>query len=250
MARILLADDDNGMRTTLAELLSLEGHQVDAVESGDSVLEQFASQTYDLVVLDQRMPGMTGEEVMDALLKVDPSVRIIMMSAYAVDTLKSNALARGVLAFVDKPLELDTFLDIVRESQRAAILVITEDADTADTVALLRELGYRVRSLQSSSEAIHLAEQIRFDVAIIDCDLAPSDGLETYLALKRVSPHSDAIMLAQKTEQARNIGRAAIARTAYAMVEKSEANARLPGILGRLRAQQASGSPRAKPPSP
>ncbi|MEM7405812.1 MAG: response regulator [Pseudomonadota bacterium] len=245
--RVLVADDDEGMRETLAEILTEEGHEVATASDAEEALALCRVNRFDVVLLDQRMPGRSGFEVLDDLRESSPATRIIMMSAYAVDELKRNALTRGVMAFVDKPLNLEMMLDLVRDAGRAAVLVITADVATDALVMLLRQRGYRVRSAATAQEGMRLAAQIAFRIVIIDCELSSSNGLETYLELKAILPSFDAIMLTRDSESDHAIAREAVRRTAYTYVDKPDAETRIPELLGQLVGQQASGSQRMKP---
>jgi DNA-binding NtrC family response regulator len=79
-ARALLIDDEAFVRAMLTDVLQTFGYTVDAEESGESALARFAPGVYDIVITDQRMPGMTGLEVASAIRRVDPAVPVILLT--------------------------------------------------------------------------------------------------------------------------------------------------------------------------
>jgi DNA-binding response OmpR family regulator len=79
MARILVIDDEHSIRVLLAAALSRESHSVVTAADGDEGIEKFRSETFDLVITDIRMPGLTGLEVIGVLRGLQPAIRIIIM---------------------------------------------------------------------------------------------------------------------------------------------------------------------------
>ena len=96
-ARILFVDDDVQVRRTLARLLGLLGYQVDEASSGPQALQLLERESYDLAVLDIRMPGMDGVEVMHRARRICPDLSIIFLTGHAtvesaVEAVKSHAV--------------------------------------------------------------------------------------------------------------------------------------------------------------
>jgi DNA-binding NtrC family response regulator len=246
--RVLIVDDEPNLRTTLAEILEDEGYVVHTAMSGEAAVQLCASQEFDVLIMDMRMPGISGVEVLHKLRENGSKSRVILMSAYAVENVKREALRGGALAFMDKPLDLDGLLDLVRESNHAAVLMISEDPATLKLGRQLKTHGYRVMTADTPRRALELSQKIAFNIVLIDCEMPASSGLDTYLEIKRVAPRSDAIMLTGSDEVNKNVAREAVKHTAYTFVEKPVADSALPDILTQLIGQQLSGE-RAKPDS-
>jgi len=81
--RALLIDDDGLVRAMLTDVLQTFGYVVDADDSGEAALARFAAGLYDVVITDQRMPGMTGLEVAAAIRRSDPSVPVVLLTGGA-----------------------------------------------------------------------------------------------------------------------------------------------------------------------
>ncbi|HBX69715.1 MAG TPA: response regulator, partial [Chloroflexi bacterium] len=80
--KILVVDDEKAARKSLADILRLEGYDVDAAEDGPKALKLLANKNYDLMLLDIRMPGMDGVEVMQRAIEISPDMQIIMLTAH------------------------------------------------------------------------------------------------------------------------------------------------------------------------
>jgi len=102
--RILVIDDEEHIRETMQFALEAVGYPVDTAADGAEGLEKFGSgEAWDLVLLDQRMPGMDGLEVLRHMRERDPSARIAMVTAYGTLELAIDAMRAGAVDFLRKP---------------------------------------------------------------------------------------------------------------------------------------------------
>ena len=101
--KILVVDDEKTARTTLADILRLEGYDVTAVESGGSALSLLSEQEIDLMLLDIRMPGMDGIEVMRKAIEMSPDTQIIMLTAHGSMESAIKSLRYGAHDYLLKP---------------------------------------------------------------------------------------------------------------------------------------------------
>ncbi len=111
----------------------------------------------------------------------------------------------------------------------------------------LREHGYRVTVTPSPHDALELVEQIRFDIILIDYGLPSMNGLDLYLAIKRITPTTVAILMTDLKAEFEQIAKETISQTAYTVLKKPLDLDDLLGLLQRITGQQASGEIR-KPP--
>jgi len=103
--RILVVDDELIVRDSLKEWLGEEGFTVDMAASGSEALEQLAKQAYHLMLLDIKMPGMDGVEVLQKAAESFPNVNVIMMTAYATVETAVEAMKIGALDYLIKPFD-------------------------------------------------------------------------------------------------------------------------------------------------
>lgn len=115
MARILIVDDEDGVRTFLAECLELSGHEVDQAESGERALALINARSFELVITDLRMPGMTGLQLIEQVQVDQPELEFIVLTAFGnVDTAVA-AMKMGAFDFVQKPLSGPTEIRLMAE---------------------------------------------------------------------------------------------------------------------------------------
>ena len=104
--QILIVDDDESIRRMLTAVLGREGFQTVSACDGESGLEFFRSHAPDIVLMDVRMPGISGIEAMSAMLELRPGAAVILMTAYADLDTAVQAIKNGVFDFVIKPFDL------------------------------------------------------------------------------------------------------------------------------------------------
>lgn len=219
--RILVVDDETNMRATLADILSDEGYQIDTAADGLSAVEMCEQQDYDVVLMDVRMPGIDGVEAFRRIRRHDESIRVVMMSAYSMEDLKRAVLDEGAIAFLSKPLDIENVIGLIQDVRETSVLVVESDSGTADQLRdSLKAQSYWAKVTSSPHDALELAEQIHFDIVLIDMQLPMMSGLDLYLALKKVSPGSVAIMVSGAEEQYETLAKEAVRQTAYTIVHK------------------------------
>jgi DNA-binding NtrC family response regulator len=106
-ARILIADDDEVSRQLFAETLEQEGYRVDRAQSGDEALSLLRDELYELLIIDVRMPGITGLEVTRILHEKNSSLPIIVMTAFGSIETAIEAIHEGAFDFISKPMNLE-----------------------------------------------------------------------------------------------------------------------------------------------
>ena len=104
--QILVVDDDESIRRMLALVLTREGFQTITAKDGQEGLALFRSHSPDIVLMDIRMPGLSGIEAMSAMLALRPGAAVILMTAYADLETAVQAIKNGVFDFVIKPFDL------------------------------------------------------------------------------------------------------------------------------------------------
>lgn len=239
--RILVVDDETNMRATLADILSDEGYRIDTAPDGLSAVQMCEQQDYDVVLLDVRMPGIDGVETFRRIHRLNDSVRVVMMSAYSMDDLKRAVLDEGAIAFLSKPLDIENVISLIQDVRETSVLVVEGDTATADALRdSLKQQSFWVKVTSSPHDALELMEQIHFDIVLIDAQLPTMNGLELYLAMKKLSPSSVAIMISSKEEKAIRLAREAVRQTAYTMVHKPLDMENLQGLLTRVIQQRIS----------
>jgi DNA-binding NtrC family response regulator len=103
--RILVVDDELSIRVSLGDLLKRDGYQVEVAESAESALEMLKTQSFDLLVVDIKMPGMDGLEMLERVKEDDPDTTVVMMTAYGSIDSAVHAMQLGAIDYVAKPFD-------------------------------------------------------------------------------------------------------------------------------------------------
>ena len=120
--KILVADDDATLRSGLRELLEEDGHQVVAASDGGEALRLIDRETFDVALLDLRMPKASGLEVLHRLRASQPGAAAVMITGEGTIDAAVEAMKAGAVDFVEKPYEVETLRRTLRavEEERSA----------------------------------------------------------------------------------------------------------------------------------
>ncbi|PYS74373.1 MAG: Fis family transcriptional regulator [Acidobacteria bacterium] len=143
MAKLLIADDELGMRQFLTHLLQREGHTVRVAVNGNEAMAMLREEPADVLLSDIRMPDMGGVELLRAARELLPNLEVIMMTAFAnVDTAR-EAFLLGAFDFVQKPFDNDLLKETVARALVKVSLIREKEALLVENKALIQ--GQRTR---------------------------------------------------------------------------------------------------------
>lgn len=110
---VLVVDDQKGVRQLLQIFFQEEGFKTTAVSNGQEAVNFLHSQKPDLIVMDVKMPIMSGLEALSHIKKLHPGIPVIMMTAYADEVKRKKLVNLGAKMCLFKPLDLEQLLDTV-----------------------------------------------------------------------------------------------------------------------------------------
>ena len=110
MSHILVVDDDRLLRERLARAFRDRGHEVEVAEDADSAAEVARRSPPELAVVDLRMPGRSGLDLVRDLLALDPSIRIVVLTGYGSIATAIEAIRMGATYYLHKPADADEVL--------------------------------------------------------------------------------------------------------------------------------------------
>jgi len=152
MERILVVDDEPGMRLGVTEVLERGGYAVAAVENGRAALRILADQPFALVISDVRMPEMTGAELLSAVGERHPGLPMVMMTAYGTIEDAVASMKAGARDFLTKPFAPQDLLHLVRR-------VLTDPA-AGETAAPARPARRIVTRSPAMARVLAIAEGV------------------------------------------------------------------------------------------
>lgn len=128
--RVLLVDDEEAIRLSLSTFLTRSGYDVDTAGSAAQALAMLESGHYALMLSDIRMPGMTGVELVPRALASNPDLAIVMLTAVNDAPTATEALSRGAMGYLTKPVELpDLHESILKALHRREMLLQQKEID-------------------------------------------------------------------------------------------------------------------------
>lgn len=119
MSTILIVDDDSQLRQSFEKLLAAEGYTVRTVSTGEAGLAEVRENVPDLVVMDVRLPGMSGLEAFGVIHKIEPKLPVIIMTAFSTTDTAIEATKLGAFDYVLKPFEVPDILVLIEQALEA-----------------------------------------------------------------------------------------------------------------------------------
>ncbi len=127
MAKILIVDDDKGIRNTLREILQFEKYTVDEATDGLDCLVKIKQNKYDVIVMDIKMPKMDGMEAIERVQILSPETPVVMISGHGNIDTAVEAVKKGAFDFISKPPDLNRLLITIRNAMDKSELIVEKN---------------------------------------------------------------------------------------------------------------------------
>jgi two-component system response regulator HydG len=163
-ATVLVADDEVGMRESVARVLRREGFHVVAVEDGTAALDVLRREPVDLLIADLRMPGLDGLELLRAAKVVAPDTEVVVLSGHGTIEEAVEAMKQGAWDFLTKPFDRAPLVRAVRQALERRALVLEN-----------RRLQRRVDELSDAREIVGTSAAITGVLRLVD-QVAPTSA--------------------------------------------------------------------------
>ncbi|KJR41693.1 response regulator receiver protein [Candidatus Magnetoovum chiemensis] len=119
---LLIIDDEEDFMSALSERLELRRYKVRTVNSAEAAFGEVKRQVPEVVLLDLKMPGMHGIEVLKILKQLDTSIEIIILTGQGLNKHKEEALKHGAFDFLLKPVDIDTLIERIEQANKKRII--------------------------------------------------------------------------------------------------------------------------------
>jgi len=116
MDQVLVVDDNRDLGELTSEILEERGFRVNIAFDGVSALAKIKQEPYDLMILDYKLPRMSGLTVLERTLRIRPNLKTIMISAFGDNPIRVRAKELGAYAFLDKPFNIDGLVKVVKKT--------------------------------------------------------------------------------------------------------------------------------------
>ncbi len=151
---ILIADDEQAVRSSLERLLEFESYRVVQAADGPSALDLVRDRPVDLVLLDIKMPGMDGLEVLSQLHHEHPQLPVVIISGHGTIQTAVEATRLGAFDFIEKPIDADRILLVIRNGLAQRRLL-------RENVSLKAEVRQRTRIVGQHPEMLRILETVK-----------------------------------------------------------------------------------------
>ncbi len=157
---VLIVDDEKNIRLTLSQALETLGAEIDTAANGEEALTKLKEKGFGLILLDIRMPGMDGMEVLRRVREIRPDIRIIMITAYGTVESAVEAIKLGAVDFLQKPFEPEEIRELVLRVMDRENLDEMKSIDYSSSIELAKRcIGNR----QFGAAAEHVRKAIFVD---------------------------------------------------------------------------------------
>lgn len=219
---ILIVDDDFGMTETMSDILGDMGYRVAVADDGYMAIDMMKENTYDITLMDIRMPGINGVDTFKQVKTISPFTKVIMMTAYSVEDLIKQALEEGAYGILYKPLDFGQVEELIENAQKGSFILLVDDEPAHCDILkdILENKGYQVGIAHNGEEAIACVKERYYDIVFIDVKMPVLNGLETYLEIKMIRPQIIAIMMTGYRQETEDLVKEAINSSAYMCLYK------------------------------
>ena len=186
--KILVVDDNRSLAEALADVFEAKGYEPALAFDGLQALEKVRQQRFDCVLMDIRMPRLSGVDAFKEMKKLVPSTPVILMTAYSVQGLIEEARSEGALAILQKPVALEKILSIVDELKGISSLLIADAHPDPMLVDALSAQGARVAVAMNAREAIRMASEGAHDAVLLSAEIQGVTSPDYIALFKRCDP--------------------------------------------------------------
>lgn len=231
MAKILIVDDEDIARLTLAEILRLEGYEIKSVSSGEAAVEALRCEPFDIMILDLKMAGMSGMDVMRSVVDRLPDLSIIIITAYGTLDTAIQSIRYRVHDYLLKPVSPEKVLESIEnalEQKKTRNATIREGQKPARG---------KIEMLPGGAQLTWDRREISWKNGTLS--LTPTEARLLKILFERKNemvPHSELVYLIQgyqiETEEAAKILRPVVSRLRQKLTSVPEWNDRIKNVRG------------------
>ena len=209
--KILIIEDDASQREILSDFLDSKEHEIFTASYGEEGIKIYYEYPVDVVISDYRMPGLSGKEVLEKILKINPFTAVIIITAYSSVDNAVELLKLGAFDYIEKPINLDillnkiknaqNYIQVEKESKKVQDIIIDEELPVTfigdspkinEILSIVKRVAHVDASVLISGESgtgkeviadiiHHLSPRKKFKMIKVNCSAIPETLLESEL---------------------------------------------------------------------
>jgi DNA-binding NtrC family response regulator len=202
MKNILIVEDETNVRESLRSWLVELGCQVEVTSDGEEALKKISEKEFDAVILDLRLPGKDGLQVLREARLKKPKLNGIIITAYPTMATMAEAIEIGAVDFLSKPINLSKLEKLIQEKTEPVtlnmkpILIVDDEASMRESLRdWFLESGYQAEMARDGEEALKLIEEKDYGLLILDLKLPGQDGIEVLKKARKRHPDLRGIII-------------------------------------------------------
>jgi len=209
--RLLMVDDEREFLDALTPSLTRRGFDVTVAESGATALERLSTRTFDVVVLDVKMPGISGVDAFREIKISNPNLPVILLTGHGNIEQAFETSREGVFEYLSKPCDIEKLAMVARKAVAQAaesgvtvsvigeeirVLLVDDDPDFVNSLTpALERRGIVVSKAYDGLEALESMRTNELHVAVVDVRMPVMDGLTLLDRLREIDPLLEVILL-------------------------------------------------------
>ena len=221
--KLLVVDDDRHMVKTLCDIFRLRGWDVTGVNTGEAAIAAVEQQHFTLVLMDIKMPGLSGVEALQRIRKLRPSARVVLMTAYTAGELIEEAFRKGALEVLPKPVPMPKLMQMTEAlaGARKPVLLVDDDPVFLKTTSdVLRAHGFAVVEAQNIDDALQIMSSQDPCIVALDLVLNVNKPKDSIIAIHEMNPAAVLILFSGHSALLDESVREIPSQWVYARLEK------------------------------
>jgi DNA-binding NtrC family response regulator len=202
MKNILIVEDEISIRDSLRNWLIDSGYEVEVASEGEEALRRISEKDFEVVILDLRLPGKDGLQVLREARMKKPRLNGIIITAYPTVGTAVQAMKLGAVDFLTKPINLANLEKLVREKVEPVklptkpILVVDDEPSMRESLRdWFLEAGYGVETAHDGEEALRMIAQKDYGLLILDLKLPGINGIEVLKEARKSHPDLKGVVI-------------------------------------------------------
>lgn len=202
MKSILVVEDETSLRESLREWLADLGYHVEGASEGEEALRLIEEKDFDVALLDLRLPGKNGLQVLREAKEKKPKLVGIIITAYPTAEAAVEAMKTGAVDFLTKPVDLGQLEMLVKAKTEPAkvgakpLLIVDDEPSMRESLKQwFVDLGYQVETASDGDEAMKLIAEKDYGLLILDLKLPKKGGIEVLRETRKLCPSLKVIII-------------------------------------------------------